>query len=83
MTDILITGADCVGSGRADLLVRNGVLADPATAGSDVERFDADGLIALQSGKLTINDWESLQEAGEFELNYLHLPRGAPAQPTV
>jgi dihydroorotase len=47
MTDILITGADCVGSGRADLLVRNGVLADPATAGSDVERFDADGLIAL------------------------------------
>src|SRR5215216_2257035 len=47
MTDILITGADWLGGGRGDLLVRNGVLADPATAGSDIERFDADGLIAL------------------------------------
>jgi dihydroorotase len=47
MTDILITGADWLGDGRGDLLVRNGVLADPATAGSDIERFDADGLIAL------------------------------------
>jgi dihydroorotase len=47
MTDILITGAECVGSGRADLLLRNGVLADPREAGPDVERFDADGLIAL------------------------------------
>jgi CRP-like cAMP-binding protein len=48
-----------------------------------LQALRADGLIALQSGKLTINDWESLQEAGEFEPNYLHLPRGAPAQPTV
>src|SRR5215216_1638360 len=47
MTDILITGADWLGGGRGDLLVRNGVLADPATAGSDIERFDADGLIAV------------------------------------
>src|SRR5215207_10482780 len=48
-----------------------------------LQALRADGLIALQSGKLTINDWESLQEAGEFKPNYLHLPRGAPAQPTV
>jgi CRP-like cAMP-binding protein len=48
-----------------------------------LQALRADGLITLQSGKLTINDWESLQEAGEFEPNYLHLPRAAPAQPTV
>jgi CRP-like cAMP-binding protein len=50
-----------------------------------LQALRADGLIALQSGKLTINDWESLQEeeAGEFEPNYLHLPRGTPTQPTV
>ena len=47
MTDILITGAECVGSGRADLLLRDGVLTDPAEAGPDVQRFDAEGLIAL------------------------------------
>ena len=48
-----------------------------------LQALRADGLIALQSGKLTINDWEGLQGAGEFEPNYLHLPGGAPAQPTV
>ncbi|HEY5978561.1 MAG TPA: dihydroorotase, partial [Microlunatus sp.] len=44
---MLITGADLVGAGRAELYVRDGVFADPTEAGSDVERIDADGLIAL------------------------------------
>jgi dihydroorotase len=47
MPDLLVTGADLLGEGRADLLLRDGRLADPATASTDVERFDADGLVAL------------------------------------
>ncbi|WP_375423964.1 dihydroorotase [uncultured Friedmanniella sp.] len=47
MPDLLVTGADLLGAGRADLLLRDGRLADPATAGADVERLDADGLVAL------------------------------------
>jgi dihydroorotase len=47
MNEVLITGADLVGQGRTDLLIAGGVLADPADANRDVERIDADGLIAL------------------------------------
>jgi dihydroorotase len=47
MRDVLITGADLAGEGPADLLIRDGRLADPADAGPDVERLDAAGLIAL------------------------------------
>ncbi|WP_432558319.1 dihydroorotase [Granulicoccus sp. GXG6511] len=47
MTDLLITGARVVGGEPGDLLVRDGQFVDPASAGSDVERIDADGLIAL------------------------------------
>jgi dihydroorotase len=47
MPDLLVTGADLLGQGRADLLLRDGRFADPAAAGADVERFDADGLVAL------------------------------------
>jgi dihydroorotase len=47
MPDVLVTGADLLGGGRADLLLRDGRFADPATAGADVERVDADGLVAL------------------------------------
>ncbi len=47
MPDVLVTGADLLGAGRADLLLRDGHFADPATAGPDAERVDADGLIAL------------------------------------
>ncbi len=47
MTDLLITGARMVGGEPVDLLVRDGQFADPASAGADVERIDADGLIAL------------------------------------
>ncbi|MFT4165160.1 MAG: dihydroorotase [Microlunatus sp.] len=45
--ELLITGADLVGAGQADLYIRDGVFADPAEAGAEVERIDADGLIAL------------------------------------
>ena len=47
MTDLLIRGADLIGRGRSDLLIRDGRFVDPSDAGSDVEQFDADGLIAL------------------------------------
>ncbi|CAA9322983.1 MAG: Dihydroorotase [uncultured Friedmanniella sp.] len=47
MPDVLVTGADLVGAGRGDLLLRDGRFADPASAGPDVERVDADGLVAL------------------------------------
>ena len=46
-SELLITGADLVGAGRADLYVRDGMFADPAEAGAGIERIDADGLIAL------------------------------------
>jgi dihydroorotase len=47
VTDLLIHGADLVGRGRSDLLIRNGRFVDPAEAGTDVEHLDADGLVAL------------------------------------
>ena len=47
MTDLLIRGADLVGRGRSDLLIRNGRFVDPGDAGADVDQLDADGLIAL------------------------------------
>jgi dihydroorotase len=47
MSDLLVTGVDLCGQGRADLLIRDGRFADPAEAGAGVERLDADGLVAL------------------------------------
>ena len=47
MTELLIRGADLNGRGRSNLLIRDGRFADPSDAGSDVDRLDADGLIAL------------------------------------
>ncbi len=47
MSGLLVTGADLVGAGRGDLYVRDGIFVDSAEAGGDVERIDADGLIAL------------------------------------
>jgi dihydroorotase len=47
MRDLLVTGADLLGTGRADLLIRNERFADAADAGAGTERLDADGLIAL------------------------------------
>jgi dihydroorotase len=47
VTDLLIRGADIVGRGRSDLLIRDGRFVDPADAGADREELDADGLLAL------------------------------------
>jgi dihydroorotase len=47
VTDLLIRGADLVGRGRSDLLIRDGRFVDPGDAGADVDQVDADGLIAL------------------------------------
>jgi dihydroorotase len=45
--DLLIRGADLVGHGRSDLLIRDGRFIDPTDVDGDVERLDADGLVAL------------------------------------
>jgi dihydroorotase len=47
VTELLIRGADLNGRGRSNLLIRDGRFADPSDAGSEVDRLDADGLIAL------------------------------------
>ena len=49
MTTLLIKGADLAGAGAADLLVRDGVIAEAGTvtAPRDAEVIDADGLVAL------------------------------------
>jgi dihydroorotase len=47
MTSYLITGASVLGGQPADLLLRDGRVADTADAPSDVVRVDAAGLIAL------------------------------------
>jgi dihydroorotase len=44
---LLITGASLADGTRTDLYVSDCVLADPASAPADVERIDADGLLAL------------------------------------
>jgi dihydroorotase len=45
--DLLIRGADLVGRGVSDLLIRNGRFVDPGDAGANANQVDADGLIAL------------------------------------
>jgi dihydroorotase len=47
VTDLLIRGADIVGRGRSDLLIRDGRFAATADVRADVEELDADGLVAL------------------------------------
>jgi dihydroorotase len=47
VTELLIRGADVNGRGRSDLLIRNGRFVDPSDLGDEVDRLDADGLIAL------------------------------------
>ena len=46
-TDLLITGATLADGSRSDLYLSGGLIADPASAPVGVERFDADGLLAL------------------------------------
>jgi dihydroorotase len=47
VNDLLIRGADLLGRGRSDLLIRDGRFIDTADVDFDVERLDADGLVAL------------------------------------
>ncbi|MEN0072224.1 MAG: amidohydrolase family protein, partial [Propionicimonas sp.] len=47
MTQLLITGATTADGARGDLLIADGVFADPADAAPGTERIDADGLLAL------------------------------------
>jgi dihydroorotase len=47
VTELLIRGADLNGRGRSNLLIRDGRFVDPSDVGSEVDRLDADGLIAL------------------------------------
>jgi dihydroorotase len=47
VNDLLIRGADLLGRGRSDLLIRDGRFIDTADVDGDVERLDADGLVAL------------------------------------
>jgi len=45
--DVLVVGADLAGAGPGDLLIRDGLFADPADARPDAHRVDARGLVAL------------------------------------
>jgi dihydroorotase len=45
--DLLIRGADLLGRGPSDLLIRDGRFLDPGDANGVVDQFDADGLVAL------------------------------------
>jgi dihydroorotase len=45
--DLLIRGADLLGRGPSDLLIRDGRFLDPGDANGAVDQFDADGLVAL------------------------------------
>ena len=47
VSDVLVQGADLAGAGPADLLIRDGLLADPADARPSARRVDAYGLVAL------------------------------------
>ena len=47
MRDLLIRGADLLGRGPSDLLIRDGRFLDPGDANGAVDQFDADGLVAL------------------------------------
>jgi CRP-like cAMP-binding protein len=42
-----------------------------------LQALRADGLISTQNGKVVIEDWDRLQEAGEFDPTYLHLKKQA------
>lgn len=47
MKPLLITGARLADGSHSDLYLADGVFADPADATADVQRIDADGLLAL------------------------------------
>jgi CRP-like cAMP-binding protein len=59
--------ADCVG-------------LTPVHVNRTLKGLEADNLIERRSSRgITIGDWKRLAEAGDFDSNYLHLPRDKPA----
>ena len=73
MSDLLIRGADLIGRGRSDLLIRNGRFVDPTDAGADLDRLDADGLIALPG---LVDLHTHLREPGREDGGVRHAGRG-------
>lgn len=69
MTSLLIRGADLVGRGRSDLLIRSGRFVDPADAGADVAQLDADGLVALPG---LVDLHTHLREPGREDAETVH-----------
>jgi dihydroorotase len=69
VTSLLIRGADLVGRGRSDLLIRSGRFADPADAGADVAQLDADGLVALPG---LVDLHTHLREPGREDAETVH-----------
>ena len=69
MTSLLIRGADLVGHGRSDLLIRSGRFVDPTDAGADVAQLDADGLVALPG---LVDLHTHLREPGREDAETVH-----------
>jgi dihydroorotase len=69
VTSLLIRGADLVGRGRSDLLIRSGRFVDPTDAGADVAQLDADGLVALPG---LVDLHTHLREPGREDAETVH-----------
>jgi dihydroorotase len=69
MTSLLIRGADLVGHGRSDLLIRSGRFVDPTDAGADVAQLDAEGLVALPG---LVDLHTHLREPGREDAETVH-----------
>ena len=69
MTNLLIRGADLVGHGRSDLLIRSGRFVDPTDAGADVAQLDAEGLVALPG---LVDLHTHLREPGREDAETVH-----------
>jgi dihydroorotase len=66
---LLIRGADLVGRGRSDLLIRSGRFVDLADAGTDVAQLDAEGLVALPG---LVDLHTHLREPGREDAETVH-----------
>jgi dihydroorotase len=69
VTSLLIRGADLVGHGRSDLLIRSGRFVDPTDAGADVAQLDAEGLVALPG---LVDLHTHLREPGREDAETVH-----------
>ena len=69
MTSLLIRGADLVGHGRSDLLIRSGRFVDPTDAGADVAQLDAEGLVGLPG---LVDLHTHLREPGREDAETVH-----------